>query len=74
MAGGINGNQGAESMVSFLLSLLSILNSCAIIDRIQARTEPSSTSRLDPMDTDAADIHPSTEQTQALENPRGEPT
>jgi glycosyltransferase involved in cell wall biosynthesis len=29
MASGVNGNQGAESMVSFLLSLLSVLESCA---------------------------------------------
>jgi hypothetical protein len=37
MAAGVNGNQGAESTLSFLLSLLSILESYAIIDRIQAR-------------------------------------
>ncbi len=29
MSGGVNGNEGAESMVSFLLSLLSIVESCA---------------------------------------------
>jgi hypothetical protein len=33
MPGGVNGNQGAESMVSFLLSLLSIMESCAMIDK-----------------------------------------
>jgi len=35
MAGGINGNQGAESTLSFLLSLLDIIESYAIIDKIQ---------------------------------------
>jgi hypothetical protein len=36
MAGGINGNQGAESLLSFMLSLLSVIESYAIIDKIQA--------------------------------------
>jgi len=36
MAGGVNGNQGAESMVSFLLSLLTILESYVILDGIQS--------------------------------------
>jgi hypothetical protein len=35
MSGGINGNEGAESMVSFLLSLLSIVESCAMADQAQ---------------------------------------
>jgi hypothetical protein len=35
MAGGINGNQGAESMLSFMLSLLAVIESYAIIDKIQ---------------------------------------
>jgi len=39
MAGGVNGNQGAESMVSFLVSLLSIIESYAIIDRIQGHKD-----------------------------------
>lgn len=39
MAAGVNGNQGAESTLSFLLSLLSVLESYAIIDRIQAQDE-----------------------------------
>jgi glycosyltransferase involved in cell wall biosynthesis len=34
MPGGVNGNQGAESMVSFLLSLLTIMESCAILDGV----------------------------------------
>ncbi len=35
MAGGINGNQGAESTVSFLLGLLSVIESYAVLDRMQ---------------------------------------
>jgi glycosyltransferase involved in cell wall biosynthesis len=37
MPDGVNGNQGAESMVSFLLSLLSMMESCTILDRVQPR-------------------------------------
>ncbi len=36
MAGGVNGNQGAESMVSLLLSLLTILESYTILDSVQS--------------------------------------
>ena len=36
MSGGVNGNEGAESMVSFLLSLLSITESCAMVEQTQA--------------------------------------
>jgi glycosyltransferase involved in cell wall biosynthesis len=36
---GINLNQGAESMVSFLLSLLAIVESYAIVDKIKGNTE-----------------------------------
>jgi len=36
MAGGVNGNQGAESMVSFLLSLLTVLESYAILEGIRS--------------------------------------
>lgn len=35
MAGGINGNQGAESTLSFMLSLLAVIESYAIVDKIQ---------------------------------------
>ena len=34
---GVNTNQGAESMLSFLLSLLAIVESYAIVDKIQGR-------------------------------------
>jgi len=36
MADGLNGNQGAESMISFLLSLLTVLDTCALPDGTQA--------------------------------------
>jgi hypothetical protein len=35
MASGVNGNQGAESTVSFLLALLAIVESYATADRAQ---------------------------------------
>ena len=35
IAGGVNSNQGAESMLSFLLSLLAIVESYAIVDKIE---------------------------------------
>jgi hypothetical protein len=36
MADGVNGDQGAESVVSFLLSLLTVLESCPILDRVRS--------------------------------------
>lgn len=75
MPDGVNGNQGAESMVSFLLSLLSIMESCAIIDRGQTRASPlSSVSLLDTIATDSAVIDPAVEETAAPESQVGEPT
>ena len=38
MAGGINGNQGAESTLSFMLSLLTVIESYAVVDKIQGHT------------------------------------
>ncbi len=35
MPGGVNGNQGAESTLSFMLGLLSIIESYAIVDKIE---------------------------------------
>ncbi len=46
MAGGVNGNQGAESMVSFLLSLLAIIDSYAVFDKIHAPGAPATVVRL----------------------------
>ena len=40
MHSGVNGNQGAESMVSFLLSLLSVMESCAMIDKTHDAGRP----------------------------------
>jgi hypothetical protein len=39
MSGGVNLNQGAESMVSFLLSLLAIVESYAVVDKINRSTD-----------------------------------
>ncbi|MHC4624933.1 MAG: glycosyltransferase [Planctomycetota bacterium] len=39
MAEGVNINQGAESMVSFLLSLLAVVESYTIVDKIKGLTE-----------------------------------
>ncbi len=44
---GVNTNQGAESTLSFLLSLLSIVESYAIVDKIQGRKKGISSSRTD---------------------------
>ncbi len=41
MSGGVNGNQGAESMVSFLLSLLSILEDHAPTVRVESPSSES---------------------------------
>ena len=40
MPGGINGNQGAESTLSFMLSLLAVIESYAIVDKIQGEKAP----------------------------------
>ncbi len=75
MPDGVNGNQGAESMVCFLLSLLSIMESCAIIDRIQ--TPQRLIVGREPADTiasDSAGDEPATEETGASESQVGEAT
>ena len=41
MPGGVNLNQGAESTLSFLLSLLAIVESYAVVDKITASTDVS---------------------------------
>ena len=48
MPGGVNGNQGAESLLSFLLSLLSVIDSYPIIDpNAQRRATAASMSVFD---------------------------
>ena len=37
MAGGVNGNQGAESTLSFMLSLLTVLENDAVIDKTKTQ-------------------------------------
>ena len=60
MPGGVNGNQGAESMVSFLLSLLTVVESYAILDGIRVEKGASwpVVRSLDPV-TEAAVAVPS---------------
>jgi len=41
MPGGVNGNQGAESTLSFMLSLLAIIESYAIVDKIPGGKDAS---------------------------------
>jgi len=47
LSDGVNTNQGAESTLSFLLSLLAIVESYAIVDKIQGRKKVVSSSRVD---------------------------
>jgi glycosyltransferase involved in cell wall biosynthesis len=58
MPGGVNGNQGAESMVSFLLSLLTVLESYSVADNLQTDKTPSwrQANSFDPIAKDAAAI------------------
>lgn len=75
MPDGVNGNQGAESMVCFLLSLLSIMESCAIIDRPRTLRSPlSSVGLLDTISADSLEIRPAPAETESPESPVGEPT
>lgn len=75
MPGGVNGNQGAESTVSFLLSLLSIMESCAIIDRVQSQVAPPTVvTLLDGMAADVARIPRALEETGTAESPVSEST
>jgi hypothetical protein len=87
MPDGVNGNQGAESMVSFLLSLLSIVESREILDRVwgipnaaygpasgRTRIEsPAAPSLLDAMPADAGYLPTTVEQTDGMESPLTEP-
>lgn len=71
MPGGINGNQGAESMVSFLLSLLSIMESCALVDKAHGagRTVAASVNLYEGMvDSQTADEN-KTAESPASESP-----
>ena len=76
MAGGINGNQGAESTLSFLLSLLEIIESYAIIDKIQDWKGPARQDAvaLDPIIPDSADAEVASEQEGTAPSQIGETT
>ncbi|MGE5293488.1 MAG: glycosyltransferase [Solirubrobacterales bacterium] len=66
MPDGVNGNQGGESMVSFLLSLLSVLESCAILDRVQPQSSSMpAVSLVDAVAADSEDVEPAVEETDA---------
>ncbi len=58
MAGGVNGNQGAESTVSFMLALLTIIESYAGVDKIQDTrgADLSEATAFEDIDPDSMDI------------------
>jgi hypothetical protein len=73
MPGGVNGNQGAESMVSFLLSLLSIIESYAIIDKVRAQRNSSpSVNLFNQIAASSADAPPADKDT--TDSQVGKPT
>lgn len=74
MSGGVNGNQGAESMVSFLLSLLSILEGHAMTGSIEAPGSASSASTplYDGVATAPVETR-TTADSKAVESPMSEP-
>jgi glycosyltransferase involved in cell wall biosynthesis len=75
MAGGVNGNQGAESMVSFLLSLLAILESYAVFDKIHTHGSPATrVGLLDQLVGDSADGETAARGEDAAESQIGEAT
>jgi len=74
MPGGVNGNQGAESLVSFLLSLLSIIESYAIMDpQTQQRATAASMSVFEQLAKDPEDRTTAQEE-DAPESSVGDPT
>jgi glycosyltransferase involved in cell wall biosynthesis len=74
MPAGVNGNQGAESMVSFLLSQLAIIESCAIVDKIHAyKASAASADLLDGVAIDTMDVE-AAQNEDAQENSMSEPT
>jgi len=74
MPGGINGNQGAESMVSFLLSLLTVVESYAILDGIQVEKDTSwrAASPLDVVAKTAAAVPSAEDPQDAVQSRVGE--
>ncbi len=76
MPGGINGNQGAESTLSFMLSLLAIIESYAIVDKIpdgkDSRSRPAST--FDGMEQDSPDAPDLANEEDATQSQVSEPT
>lgn len=74
MPGGVNGNQGTESMVSFLLSLLTVLDSYAIMQGPQVRKDLAwrHTSGYDPF-AGGAGVPTTTDRQDAGQSKIGEP-
>lgn len=75
MAGGVNGNQGAESMVSFLLSLLTVLETYAIMDGTQAEKAAAwpDAPLFEPITKMPAEVQPTPDPEAAATNQAGEP-
>ncbi|UCD51456.1 MAG: glycosyltransferase [Phycisphaerales bacterium] len=75
MPAGINGNQGAESMLSFMLSLLAVVESYAIIDEIQGRRNPTpeQPNVFDTIARDPANAESAAEEEDTTESQIGEP-
>ncbi|MHC4517195.1 MAG: glycosyltransferase [Planctomycetota bacterium] len=76
MPGGVNGNQGAESTVSFMLSLLAIIESYAIVDKIQGQKTAGS-ERVDPLEVvgeDSTEVRDMAEEEDATQDHVSEPT
>jgi len=75
MAAGINGNQGAESMLSFMLSLLAVIESYAIIDKIQGgrNTAVVRPSAFDALARDPAHTESAADEEDTTESQVGEP-
>ncbi len=73
--GGINGNQGAESMISFLLSLLAVIDSCATIDKLHTRRSLAfPVGRPDGNGEHSAELGAASTEEDAAESEVGEPT
>jgi glycosyltransferase involved in cell wall biosynthesis len=72
MAGGVNGNQGAESMVSFLLSLLTVLEGYAIMDGVPSERAWPITRLLDPVTRVSEDVPGSLDEEAAAQDRIGE--
>ena len=76
MPGGVNGNQGAESTLSYLLSLLAVSESYALIDKTQAPRDSArpTAELLSQIADDAAGTQAPAEEEDAAESQISKPT